>query len=104
MKDLLIDALNDAAFIRARAELQPAAGRGEPVIPARYPKAKRWDPVTQKEVDTPFCWAERDGERNVVLSSWGAEAHAMADALDGTSVCAHWSWTSRTTRIPRASA
>ncbi len=88
MKDLLIDALNDAAFIRARAELQPAAGRGEPVIPARYPEAKRWDSNTQKEVNTPFCWAERDGKRTVVLSSWGAEAHAMADALDGANVFA----------------
>ena len=82
MKDLLID----AAFIRARAELQPAAGRGEPVIPARYPEAKRWDPATKTMVNTPFCWAERDGERTVVLSSWGAEAHAMADALDGAGV------------------
>ena len=84
MKELLAD----AAFIRARAELQPAAGEGEPVTPARYPDAKRWDPNTKKVVNTPFCWAERDGERNVVLSSWGAEAHAMADALDGASVCA----------------
>ena len=82
MKDLLIN----AAFIRARAELQPAAGRGEPVIAARYPEAKRWDRATGKEVDTPFCWAKRDGERTVVLSSWGAEAHAMADALDGAGV------------------
>ncbi len=82
MKELL----TDAAFIRARAKLQPAAGKGEPVIPARYPEAKRWDAVTRKMVDTPFCWAERDGARTVVLSSWGAEAHAMADALDGASV------------------
>lgn len=82
LKDLLID----AAFIRARAKLQPAAGRGEPVVPARYPAAKRWDPATGEMVNTPFCWAERDGERTVVLSSWGAEAHAMADALDGAGV------------------
>ena len=82
LKDLLID----AAFIRARAKLQPAAGRGEPVVPARYPEAERWNPATRKMVPTPFCWAERDGERTVVLSSWGAEAHAMADALDGASV------------------
>lgn len=82
MKDLLIN----AAFIRARAELQPAAGKGEPVVAARYPEAKRWDPAARKLVPTPFCWAERDGKRTVVLSSWGAEAHSMADALDGAGV------------------
>lgn len=81
-KDLL-----NAEFVRATAHLEPASGKDGAVVPARYPEAKRWDRASKTIVDTPFIWAnDRDGNHTVVLSSWAAEAHAMAAGLDDAGV------------------